>query len=245
MKNILCKLKEYFIEPVDKEAIKFNAVLTMLIDHLFIMLYQFADFDLCYYFGRFIGRFSFPLFAFCLVDGYMRTSNKKRYFIRLLILAIVSEIPFNLFISGQVIDWSNKNVIFTYLLGFLLLEAWDRLLDVPRYIKFCYVFCFCFIAILFNVDYSFFGILLILVYYLCPVTDKKNLGFYIMLTGFSVFVYGCIGLFIYPAFMYLQRYDGKFCNSTKRKYNPKPMNIYFYLFYPVHLIVLFLIGLIC
>ena len=74
-------------------ALKIIAMITMLIDHS-------GD----AYFKRttamnFIGRIAFPIFAFQITEGYTHTKNLKKYFLRLFIFALLSQIPFWLFES--------------------------------------------------------------------------------------------------------------------------------------------------
>lgn len=83
-------------------AIKLIAVFTMLIDHAAYILW------LCgrlggtgYVFLRSIGRISFVLFAFLLVNGMEKTSNPHRYFSRLLLFALISQVPFSLAFSSE------------------------------------------------------------------------------------------------------------------------------------------------
>lgn len=62
-----------------------------------------------------------PIFAFLLVDGYARTSNVKAYLLRVAGIAVISELPYNLVISGKLFDLSSRNPVFALALGLLML----------------------------------------------------------------------------------------------------------------------------
>ena len=91
--------------------LKIIALLSMLVDHIGCVLFPKVTAF------RIIGRLAFPIFAFLIAEGMVHTSNWKKYFLRLFIFAIISEIPFDFITSGKMIDWSHQNVLFTLLLG--------------------------------------------------------------------------------------------------------------------------------
>ena len=64
-----------------------------------------------------IGRISFPILSFMIVEGYFRTKSLKRYVLRLLLFAIISEIPFNLAIGSQLFYPIHQNVLWSFLIS--------------------------------------------------------------------------------------------------------------------------------
>ncbi len=95
--------------------IKIIAVITMFCDHIKYAIPQTNNIVLII-----LGRIAFPLFCFALVEGYVHTSNKEKYIKRLLIFAIISQIPFMLFRSMiRPNEWKMLNVMVTMLFGFV------------------------------------------------------------------------------------------------------------------------------
>lgn len=92
---------------------------------------------------RLIGRFGFPLFAFLIVEGFMHTSNVKKYALRLGAFALISELPFNLGFSSRLFNSSYQNVFFTLTLGLLCLASMqffsEKFRDGKEYMPFFYV----------------------------------------------------------------------------------------------------------
>ena len=72
-----------------------------------------------------MGRLAFPLFAFLVAEGYEHTRDFDRYFRRMLLFAVVSEIPFNLMTGGSLINPFHQNVMFTFCIALLLLRTLD------------------------------------------------------------------------------------------------------------------------
>ena len=92
------------------------AMVFMLCDHLWGTIVPGADWLTC------IGRLTFPIFAFMIVEGYFHTKNLKKYVYRLLVFAILSEIPFNLAMGSRVIYPIHQNVLWTFLIGIALIH---------------------------------------------------------------------------------------------------------------------------
>ncbi|MGM9549734.1 MAG: TraX family protein [Faecousia sp.] len=67
-----------------------------------------------------------PIFAFLLVEGYQHTSSFRKYILRVLGVAVVSEVPYNLAMGGRLLDFSSRNPVFGLVLGLIVLYLYDR-----------------------------------------------------------------------------------------------------------------------
>ncbi len=104
--------------------LKLTALFCMLIDHTAAVLRR-ADIlrygTPLYTAMRAVGRIAFPIFCYQLAQGAVHTKNKKKYALRLLALAVLSELPFDRALFGKWIDPKHQNVFFTLLLGLLVI----------------------------------------------------------------------------------------------------------------------------
>ena len=103
------------------------AMAFMLCDHIWATLVAGQDWLTC------VGRLASPIFAFLLVEGFFHTRDLRRYVLRLLLLALLSEIPFDLAISGLLIDLGYQNVLWTFCIAAAALWAMEALrrLQIP------------------------------------------------------------------------------------------------------------------
>ncbi len=111
-------MKENRFKILSSNNLKMLAIILMFCDHLGKSLL------LNYGWLTYIGRLAFPLFAFLVAEGYNNTSNFKKYFKRMLIYALISEIPFNLLFGG-VIYLGGANVLFTFVIALVVIRVID------------------------------------------------------------------------------------------------------------------------
>lgn len=67
-----------------------------------------------------------PIFAFLLVEGIRHTSDFKAYFLRVLGIALLTEIPYNLAMGEGFLDFSSRNPVFGLVLGMILIYFYRR-----------------------------------------------------------------------------------------------------------------------
>lgn len=62
-----------------------------------------------------------PVFAFLTVEGFQKTGNFKKYLLRVLAVALLTEIPYNFAMSGKILDLTSRNPVFGVVLCLILL----------------------------------------------------------------------------------------------------------------------------
>lgn len=195
---------------------------------------------------RLVGRIAFPIFCFLLYEGFTHTSDIRRYLLRVGLCALVSEIPFNLILSKADSGTTSlfypqyQNTVFTLLLALLMLYGMKRL-EVAEFTpkgavrqmlgQLLCLLAACVIAILARTDYSYIGILLVAVFYYCRNSKKMQI-----ILGCIVFLSARLSIASLLAFLPIAMYNGTLIRSKKFKY-------FFYIFYPAHLLVLYLLSL--
>jgi len=193
----------------------------MLIDHVGAVLFPENMVLRC------IGRLSFPIFCFLLTEGARYTRDIRKYMIRLGGFALISEIPYDLAFHGKVVDPGYQNVFFTLLLGLILIYMLERSAELP--LKAVEILAVMSAADFLRTDYSFKGILLIAVFYLL----RENLWLKTACAAMWNFLWnGSIQGYGALAMLPIAMYNGE--RGRKMKY-------FFYVFYPAHLIILFLV----
>ena len=205
-------------------TLKMIAIITMLIDHIGHVL--FPEVMIL----RIVGRVSFPIFAYLLAEGFVYTRDVKKYMLRLGIFALLSEIPYDLAIMGSVLEFSHQNVFFTLFIGVLVLYLMSQVKNII--LQYAVVAAGILVCCLLHTDYSNIGILLIFIFYVFRERKIEKL----LIVGL-IFIGLTSGLQLYAllALPLLALHN--------RELGPK-MKAFFYLFYPSHLLILYIVHLI-
>ena len=215
----------------------------MLCDHVCLALMPDRLWMTC------VGRLAFPIFAFLVAEGFVRTRSRARYARRLLIFALISEVPFDLLAAGRPVYPFHQNVLWTFLiaLGCMQLLEWAKADPRPaaRFVLSAGAVLGGFLAgTAFMVDYFGPGVWTVLVFYFFRGDDwRQRLGQLLcllflngwLLTGQTVLPGGLalpIQAFAVLALPFIWLYRGR------QGPHGRAVRWLFYGFYPAHLLVL-------
>lgn len=216
---------------ISAAVLKWIAVATMLVDHFAVAVYwQTAGCDYnVYYVMRRVGRIAFPIYCFLLVEGFYHTRNVAKYLRNCFLFALLSEIPFDMAIFGEVYYPQGQNVFFTLCIGLGALVLLDRF--KARYetgfmlLKLGVIVAAACAGEILDVDYHWKGVLFIIMFYYIRDMQEwlRNLA---VICAFAYEV--TAPLAVIP----IHFYNGK---------RGRQMKYLFYAIYPVHLLVFGLI----
>jgi len=244
-------MKTKFTLETSSMSLHIMAMLFMLCDHLWGTIVPGNDWMTC------IGRISFPIFAFMIVEGYFHTRNLKKYVSRLLLFAVLSEIPFNLAMGSRVFYPIHQNVLWSFLISLGLIHwneksknhrIWKRVL-----VGISTITLGCILGLVATVDFYHAGVLTVLVFYffrqkkwwsyvgqfICLwIINMEMLGglvYELQLGGQTFFLarQGFALLALIPIWLY----------RGKQGYHSKALQYVYYAFYPLHLLILGILKL--
>ena len=215
--------------------LKIIAALTMLIDHAGLILFPGQ------YWMRIVGRIAFPLFAYCIAEGYRYTRRRLRYFLQIFLLGVGCQIVY--YIAER--DWY-LGILLTFSLSIALMEPARRckaafqaenkksawLWGIAFFAAVLAVWGFTTVV---TVDYGFVGVLLPVLAYLPEEVGLRK----------GLFIAGILALAVdqYLPAGYVGQFFGLLAVPFLCAYNGKPgrhrMKCFFYIFYPAHLALLY------
>lgn len=226
------------------------AMALMLMDHLWATLLPAQEWLTC------VGRLAFPIFAFMAVEGYFHTHDFKKYALRMLLFAVISEIPFDFMYGGAWFYPVHQNVIWTLLLGLLGINIMETARKKRK--KWAFILISVIVVIvgaalgtLCMLDYYGTGVLTIFIFYFfhgrkwwcllgqlvalywVNVELLGGLVYPIQLFGmeFELCQQGLALLSLIPIWLYRGR----------QGYHSKPFQYLCYAFYPVHMAIIVLV----
>ena len=175
---------------------------------------------------RYLGRLAFPIFAFLVAEEFVRTRDRGRYALRMLICALISEVPFDLAIYGRVFYPYYQNMLFTLLIGIMVIFVMEYTRKLG--IQLAALAGGCALSWILQTDYNVIGVLLIASMYWFRHNDIAQLAVGVVLCAAESVSYYCVSALAYvPIVLY---------NGRRGAFQLKYL---FYVFYPVHLLVLY------
>ena len=241
-------LTNYPFGGLTSNMLRFIAVVLMVSDHIWATYMTFGDWM------TYIGRMAFPIFAFQIAEGFIHTKKFKKYALRLLGFALISEIPFNFFYSSRWFNPYHQNVLFTLLLGLMAIKVIDNLKknhtakDIA--LSVLWLLLISIASVIGFVDYGFNGVLMVVLFYVfrdfpfawvlqligmvCinviffegQVIPTEIFGHYVEIPTQAFAVFALIPIWLY---------------GGRKGMSNKVLQYSFYAFYPVQMMIVYLI----
>lgn len=231
-------------------VLKIIGIITMLCDHYGdAIIGHFSVLNI-------IGRLAFPIFAYQIAQGYIHTKNLKKYMLRMLAFACISQLPFYLFLSVFTKDFT-LNVFFTFLIALLALYLFEKIDN--KFFATIVVIILGILANFLKVDYGAFGVAIIFIFYIylkiyekqaktikLKILCKLELILIFLIIVYLKYVYQFIN-YIDSNKNYVKLFIGTACGIIpillhNGKQGPKCKYL-FYIFYPLHLILLWAVNM--
>ncbi len=206
---------------IDGFTLKWIAMICMAIDHTGAVLFP------QYLWLRMVGRLAFPIYCFLLAEGAVHTGDIYKYARRLFLFALLSDIPFDLALFGGITVW-HQNVFFTLLFGLLAVIPFEEGKGMAG--GFFPALLMMGLAQLLHTDYGAKGVALILLFYLLREHRLLKQAAFVAADylAYGAGIQSYAGLAAVPMLFY----NGKRGPSLK---------YFFYVFYPLHLLILYFI----
>lgn len=215
-------------------VLRFIALLCMCIDHAGLALFPNIGLFRC------IGRVAFPLYCFLAVQGFVHTRSVRSYCRRLLLAAILSEIPFDLLIFGRISSGMEQNVLFSLLFGLMAL-ATARAYRRKPIAAFLMIITLSMGAMITRVSFGWLGIALCLSAYYAG-NRKLLLALYtaasLLIYSLSLRLSGVAESWVLVSFCALFALLPMLLYSGKRGFRTPIVTFLFYAAYPLHLLAL-------
>ena len=216
---------------LDGNALKYIAALAMTVDHVALALL--GGVPAAYIPMRIIGKLTMPIMCCMLAEGYRYTKSLPKYYLRLLLFAVISVVPYSLTVHRSYFYYEDFNFLFTLVFALLAVNLYDKIKN--KVLGLCAALipiaasCFC--------DWGVTAPLYALVFFAAGKEPYKRTAYsmgisllYIIVSLFTksfTAVLTSLGLLLAPVLLYFY---------TGEKGSRSPLhNWFFYLYYPLHL----------
>lgn len=177
-----------------------------------------------------IGGLAVPIYAFLLVEGFMKTSDYRRYLLGMVLFAVLSEFPYDLAYSGTFMDWSSQNALITMCICLLMLYFIKMLKEKEGFVSHLAVILIVLCAIawvtLLRAQFGLCMVLLTAIFYV--FSSRHVLKTILGIIASLLYVTG-------PLSFYVLWFYNEERKDKLSKYS-------YYIFYPLHLFILGIFG---
>ncbi len=221
--------------------LKLLAIIAMVVDHCTIAFVPYSSW--AYGPLRFVGRLTAPIMCYFIAEGYYHTSNLKKYMTRLFVMAVVSHVPHNLCMGFSVLEfWQATDVLFSLLLGLIALSAYNAK-DMPVLLRLAVIGCCCILA--YPADWNYIAVLMILGFGIFHRSKNMKSVSHAVVGSLhclqavftNAYVTPLMRTGIFVSIPILRLYNGQ--RGRKSKF----IQWGFYIFYPAHLLAIYLLKL--
>jgi hypothetical protein len=229
---------------LNNTQLKYIAAVFMFIDHFALLLLEYGTIP--YFIGRGIGRLAAPIFFWAISEGAIHTSNMKRYFLSIFMFGLLIQVVYTLGISDNITLTSimelDKNIFITLALGLVGIIVIKKYPD-EKILHLGISGLICLVGEYINVDYGWYGIAFIILFYIFK-DNRLKLVTNLILINIIRFILSLDGYYLIPNMLQILAllalpliflYNGRRGNGNK---------YFFYIFYPIHLGLLYLVKLI-
>ena len=236
---------------LNRDTIKYIAMLTMLLNHISHVFLERGTFLAVLF--EYVGYFTAPVMCWFLVEGYQYTRSKKNYAMRLFLFAVLSEIPFCLAFSYEgVISFVGLDMLFTLFFCFLILVAEEKIRN--RFLRILVQILLVLVTV--ECDWPIMAAVYTIMFSHTYQSKKKAavaygaavLIFALFMYGNNSYWYSGTDVIVYTACSCLGVAAAGitvlcFYNGKRAERGRTFSKWFFYLFYPVHLLILGLLKI--
>ncbi len=245
------------LRVVNRDILKYLAIIPMTIGHFCSYLAGetlYGDMPLIVFVMMHLALFAPPIFFFCITEGFRYTRSRKKYALRLLLFAVITQIPFVLANEGTLLTWAffrPLNIIFTLLIGLLALMVSES--GLKKWLKILLIILLDAATVLLFSEWMIFGIPMMLALYHLKEQPKKRFFVFagILLAmqtvsgilsfsgwGWTSAVFALQTLACLAAYFVIDK-----CYNGEKGKHPTVTKWFFYAFYPAHLLAIYIVKL--
>lgn len=237
------------MKKLNSNHLKLIAIIAMTIDHTADLLYPGMPNHMVSYILHIIGRLTAPIMFFFICEGFFYTKDLKKYLSRLFIFSIISHFAYCFAFGINYIPFSTGNIfnqtsimwtLFWSVIALYIVYGKNNLKEWHKYL----------LVIILNIitfpsDWSCIGLMIIISMYEHRGNLEKQMKNMMLWTLIYVIVsfvfvskkYAIIQLFIIIVYPLLKLYNGQKGKANWMKW-------FFYLYYPLHLVIIGIIRII-